>query len=118
MNTIDQEFVMQVWSGCIARRAKSANDLALFDVLAPLHGAFVEMQVLGGVSLTMLDKHVVAVGFTVCGCDDLALTRGKDRCASGCRIVNAAVRANALVNGVHPAQVEIGADSCEIEGCA
>ena len=118
MNTIDQKFVMQVWSGCIARGTQGADDLALFDMLAPLHGTLVEMQVLGGVPLAMLNKDVVAIGFAVGRCDDLALTRGKDWRSSRCRIINAAVGANAFVDGVHPAQIEIRADSCEIQWCA
>ena len=97
MHPVHQELIMQVGAGCRTCGAHSADDLALGDPLPLFYLALVQVQVLGDVLLTMLDEHVVAVGFAVAGLLHAAVTGGEYRCAPGCGVVSAAVGAGGLV---------------------
>ena len=91
MHTIKQKLVVQMWRLRQARRTHETNDLTLFNSLTFFHGSVGEMQVLGDDAVGVLDKYVVTIEFAVSGLNDLAITRGKYRCALGCPVVNTIV---------------------------
>ena len=99
---------MEVRPGCPAAGTNIADGLPLCNRSAGLDaaGESVQVEVLSGVLLTVLNHDVSAGGIVLAPDGYLAVAGSDHGGATLCCVVDASMGHNALVDGVHTLQVE------------